>query len=117
MKVGMIPLWDKWGERHATTVLHLDSCEVIQVKTEETDGYTSLQLGVGEAKLSRVNITTAGHYKAAGLDPKRKLMEFRVTPDSLLPVGTKISSMHFTPGQVRRDVKRYILQISINIVP
>ena len=62
--------------------------------------YTSLQLGVGEAKLSRVNITTAGHYKAAGLDPKRKLMEFRVTPDSLLPVGTKISAMHFVAGQV-----------------
>lgn len=100
MKVGMLPLWDQWGERHATTVLHLDTCQVVQVKTMETEGYTALKLGVGQAKLSRVNITTAGQYKKAGLDPNRKLMEFRVTPDSILPVGTKIQAMHFIPGQV-----------------
>ena len=100
MKVGMLPLWDKWGERHATTVLHLDTCQVVQVKTDETNGYTALQLGVGEAKLSRVNITTAGQYAKAGLVPNRKLMEFRVTPDSIVPVGTKIQAMHFVPGQV-----------------
>jgi large subunit ribosomal protein L3 len=100
MKVGMLPLWDQWGERHATTVLHLDTCQVVQVKTNETEGYTALKLGVGQAKLSRVNITTAGQYKKAGLEPNRKLMEFRVTPDSILPVGTKIQAMHFIPGQV-----------------
>jgi large subunit ribosomal protein L3 len=104
MKVGMLPLWDQWGERHATTVLHLDTCQVVQVKTNDTEGYTALQLGVGQAKLSRVNITTAGQYKKAGLEPNRKLMEFRVTPDSILPVGTKIQAMHFIPGQVSRVV-------------
>lgn len=100
MKVGMLPLWDQWGERHATTVLHLDTCQVVQVKNNETEGYSALQLGVGQAKLSRVNIVTAGLYKKAGLEPNRKLMEFRVTPDSILPVGTKIQAMHFIPGQV-----------------
>lgn len=96
----MIAVWDKWAERHPATVLHLDECEVVQVKTLENEGYYSLQLGVGEAKPNRVNITTAGHYNKYGLKPKRHLGEFRVTPDALLPAGTKISAMHFVPGQV-----------------
>lgn len=100
MKVGMLPFWDKWGERHAVTVLQLDECEVVQVKTIENEGYTSLQLGVGEAKLKRVKATALGHYVKADVKPKRKLMEFRVTPDALLPIGTRISALHFVPGQV-----------------
>ena len=99
MKVGMLPIWDKWGERHAVTVLQLDECEVVQVKREETDGYTALQLGVGEAKSKRVKISAMGHYKRANVKPKRKLAEFRVTPDSLLPEGTRIRALHFLPGQ------------------
>lgn len=101
MKVGMLPVWDKWGRRYPTTVLQLDECEVVQVKTEETNGYTALQVGVGEAKLKRVKISLKGHYDKAGVKPKRDLQEFRVTPDALLPVGTRIRAMHFVPGQVR----------------
>lgn len=100
MKVGMLAIFDKWGERHAVTVLHLDNCQVVQVKKPETDGYMSLQLGVGEAKLKRVGISKRGQYEKHGLVPNRKLAEFRVSPDALLPVGTKISSMHFLPGQM-----------------
>jgi len=100
MKVGMLPVWDKWGERHPATVLHLDECQVVQVKTEENNGYYSMQLGVGEAKPSRVNISSQGHFDKFGVKPKRKLMEFRVTPDALLSPGTKISAMHFVPGQL-----------------
>jgi large subunit ribosomal protein L3 len=100
MKVGMIPLWDKWGSRFATTVLQLDECEVVQVKTNANEGYTAVHLGVGEAKLKRVNKPDLGHYKKADVKPKRKLMEFRVTEDALLPVGTQIKAMHFVPGQM-----------------
>eukprot|EP00601_Ochromonadales_sp_CCMP2298_P034030 CAMPEP_0173355134 /NCGR_PEP_ID=MMETSP1144-20121109/17584_1 /TAXON_ID=483371 /ORGANISM="non described non described, Strain CCMP2298" /LENGTH=292 /DNA_ID=CAMNT_0014303785 /DNA_START=279 /DNA_END=1154 /DNA_ORIENTATION=+ len=100
MKVGMIPVWDTWGTRHATTVLQLDNCEVVQVKTEETDGYTALQLGVGVAKPSRVKRSTAGHVGKAGVEPKRKLGEFRVSADALLPAGTLINALHFVPGQL-----------------
>lgn len=100
MKVGMLSIWDKWGERHAVTVLHLDECEVIQKKSLETDGYNALQLGVGEAKLSRVNISKMGHYAKYDITPKRRLGEFRVSPDMLLPEGTKIKAMHFLPGQL-----------------
>ena len=90
----------QWGERHPATVLHLDECQVLHKKTIETDGYTALQLGVGEAKASRVNITTAGQYTLSGATPKRKVAEFTVTPDALLPEGTKISALHFVPGQL-----------------
>lgn len=45
MKVGMLAIYDRWGIRYPTTVLQLDSCHVIQVKTEETDGYNAVQLG------------------------------------------------------------------------
>ena len=42
MKVGMLAIWDKWGERHAVTVIHFDDVTVLQVKKEETDGYTGI---------------------------------------------------------------------------
>jgi len=100
MKVGMMPVWDTWGTRHACTVLQLDQCQVVQVKTEESDGYTALQLGVGEKKHNRVNKTTAGHARKAGVLPKRYLSEFRVTPDALLQPGTQINATHFVAGQL-----------------
>ena len=52
----MLALWDSWGFRIPVTALQLDECHVTQVKTEETNGYTALQLGVGEAKLKRVKV-------------------------------------------------------------
>lgn len=97
----MLPIWDTWGERHAATVLQLDDCRVVQVKTSDTDGYCALQLGVGEAKISNVKKTAAGHYAKAGVVPKRRLAEFRVTPDAILPEGTQIKALHFVPGQAR----------------
>ena len=61
----MLAIWDKWGVRYPVTVLHLDSVQVIQVKTESDNGYTALQLGIGEAKIKRVNKPLLGHYKSA----------------------------------------------------
>jgi large subunit ribosomal protein L3 len=60
MKVGMLAIWDTWGVRVPVTVLHLDACQVVQVKSDEANGYTAMQLGVGEAKASRVNVSV--HY-------------------------------------------------------
>jgi large subunit ribosomal protein L3 len=103
----MLAIWDKWGVRYPVTVLQLDQCQVVQVKTEEENGYTALQLGVGEAKVKRVNKPLLGHFKAQlGADGSedihvsRKLMEFKVTPDCVLPVGTQIYATHFVPGQL-----------------
>lgn len=116
MKVGMLGVWDKWGVRYPVTVLHVDNCQVVQVKTEENNGYTALQLGVGEAKVKRLNMPQKGHFKAAAeagfkhvdvhnnnMDadfvPNRTLMEFKVSKDCLLDVGTPIYASHFVPGQ------------------
>lgn len=57
-------------------------------------------LGVGEAKSRRVNKVNLGHYKEAGVGPKRMLAEFRVTPDALLEPGMLIQARHFVPGQL-----------------
>ena len=72
----------------------------MQVKTPETDGYTSLQLGVGEAKPKNVNKPLTKHFETAGVAPKRKLSEFRVSRDAILPVGTWMNARHFVPGQL-----------------
>jgi large subunit ribosomal protein L3 len=57
----MLGIWDAWGVRIPVTILHLDACEVVQVKTDDENGYTALQLGVGEAKASRVNVSIIYH--------------------------------------------------------
>lgn len=100
MKVGMLTIWDKWGTRYASTVLQLDDCRVVQVKTLETDGYTALKLGVGEAKPRRVTSTMKGQFTKVGVLPKKKLGEFRVSADSLIEAGTQIQARHFVAGQV-----------------
>ena len=102
MKVGMLPFWNKWGERFAVTVLHLDDCRVLQIKLPSTDGYCALQLGVGDRKESRTKGTIAGQCRRAGVDIKRNIQEFRVTEDSVVPIGTPIRALHFVPGQVDR---------------
>lgn len=100
MKVGMLAYWNKWAERIPVTALQLDNCQVVQVKTQATDGYDGLQLGVGEAKLKRVKKPLLGHYSKFSLVPNRKLWEFRVSKDCLLKPGTKIPATHFVPGQL-----------------
>jgi large subunit ribosomal protein L3 len=100
MKVGMMAIWDAWGERHAVTVLQVDNCRVVEKKTPEKFGYTALQLTVGEAKLKRVPTGLLKHYNRAKVAPGRKLMEFRVTPDALIEPGTRIPATHFVAGQV-----------------
>lgn len=100
MKVGMLGIYDKWGKRYPVTVLQLDNCQVVQTKTEDTDGYNAVQLGVGEAKVKRVNKPLMGHFSKHSLVPNRKLMEFRVSKDCLLSPGTKIQATHFVAGQL-----------------
>jgi len=100
LKAGMMSDYDKWGNRLQLTVLMLDECEVVQVKTEAENGYTALQLGVSEAKVKNVTKPLDFHFRKAGVAPKRKLGEFRVKPDGVLPVGTAIHAAHFVPGQL-----------------
>lgn len=66
---------------------------------EETHGYTALQIGSTDRTPKNVTQPMMGHFNKAGVEPKRKLFEFEVTPDAVLPVGTELVASHFVPGQ------------------
>ncbi|KAF9970305.1 54S ribosomal protein L9, mitochondrial [Actinomortierella ambigua] len=98
-KKGMTAMWDEWGVRIPVTVLQLEQCQVVSVLTEEKNGYTALQIGSSDKSRKNVSMPLQGHFDAHGVEPKRKLFEFRVTPDAVLPVGTELVASHFVPGQ------------------
>jgi large subunit ribosomal protein L3 len=97
--MGMTRVFTETGDHVPVTVLKMDNCQVVGVRTEETDGYTAVQLGVGAAKVKRVSKPMRGHFAKAKVEPKRKLAEFRVSPDALLEVGAEITADHFVAGQ------------------
>ena len=68
-------------------MLQLDNWQVVQVKKDDTDGYTGVQIGAGEVKPKNVNKPDAGHYAASNVPAKRKLWEFRVSRDAILSPG------------------------------
>ncbi|HTY68381.1 MAG TPA: 50S ribosomal protein L3 [Alphaproteobacteria bacterium] len=98
-KVGMTRVFTDGGDHVPVTVLKLDQCQVVAVRTAEKDGYTAVQLGIGKAKVKNVGKPMRGHFAKAKVEPKRKLAEFRVTKDALLEVGAEITAAHFVPGQ------------------
>ncbi|EES00497.1 hypothetical protein BDA96_03G118100 [Sorghum bicolor] len=99
VKCGMSAMWDKWGAKVPITVLWVDDNVVTQVKTAEKEGFFALQLGAGQKKEKHLTKPEVGHFRAQGVPLKRKLREFPVTEDALLPVGTTITVRHFLPGQ------------------
>ena len=98
-KVGMTRVFDTEGAHVPVTVLKVDNCQVVQVRTAERDGYTAIQLGVGKAKVKNVTKPMRGHFAKAKVEPKRKLVEFRVSADALVEVGAELSAAHFLTGQ------------------
>lgn len=98
-KVGMTRLFNDKGEHVPVTVLRVDNCQVVAVKTKERDGYVALQVGVGKAKVKRVTQPMRGHYAKAKIEPKKKLVEFRVSADAVVEAGTELTVAHFVPGQ------------------
>jgi large subunit ribosomal protein L3 len=97
-KLGMTRLFEE-GRHVPVTVLRLDNCQVVAQRTEETSGYTAVQLGAGKAKVKNVTRAQRGHFAVAHVEPKRKLAEFRVTADNMLDVGAEITANHFVSGQ------------------
>ena len=88
------------GSHIGVTVLQVEDCEVVAVRTAEKDGYTAVQLGVGRAKTKNVTKPMRGHFAKAKVEPKRKVGEFRVAEDALLEVGARLSAEHFVEGQL-----------------
>jgi large subunit ribosomal protein L3 len=98
-KLGMSRVFNETGEHIPVTVLKVDNCQVVAVRTEEKDGYTALQLGAAAAKVKNVTRANRGHFAKAKVEPKRKLAEFRVSSDAVLDVGAELSAGHFVAGQ------------------
>ena len=98
-KVGMTRLFTEAGEHIPVTVLKLDGCQVVAHKTSDKNGYTALQLGSGTAKASRVTRAERQRFAIAQVVPKRKIAEFRVSPDNMIEVGAEITADHFIQGQ------------------
>ncbi|PWE27467.1 50S ribosomal protein L3 [Pararhodobacter marinus] len=98
-KLGMTRLFMEDGKQVPVTVLQLDSLQVVAQRTADTDGYTAVQLGAGTAKAKRVSAPMRGHFAKASVAPKRKLAEFRVSPENMINVGEEITADHYFEGQ------------------
>src|ERR1700704_2389752 len=98
-KLGMSRVFTEDGNHVAVTVLRVANCQVVAQRTQERDGYTALQLGVGVAKVKNVPKPMRGHFAAAKVEPKAHVAEFRVSEDALVDVGAEITAAHFVAGQ------------------
>ncbi|MEX3016896.1 50S ribosomal protein L3 [Gymnodinialimonas hymeniacidonis] len=98
-KVGMTRLFMEDGKQIPVTVLQLDKLQVVAKKTSDSDGYSAVQLGAGTAKAKRTSAPMRGHFAKANVEPKRKLVEFRVDAENLLDVGEEIIADHYFEGQ------------------
>lgn len=100
LKLGMTQLWNKNGESMAVTLLQVIDNQVVMVRTKEKEGYYALQVGaIDHPKLQNVKKPMLGQFQRAGVPPKRKLIEFKVTRNALLPAGMHLDTSHYVPGQ------------------
>ena len=98
-KVGMTRIFTEAGEHVPVTVLRLENLQVLAHRTVEKNGYTAIQVGGGTRKASRLTKSERASFAKVEVEPKRKLAEFRVSPDNLIEVGAEITADHFVPGQ------------------
>ena len=99
-KVGMTQIFDEKGLVVPVTVIEAGPCNVVQVKTVETDGYDAIQLGFGEVKEHKVNKPEMGHFKKANVKAQKHLREFRVKDLSTVKVGDVIKVDSFEQGDI-----------------
>jgi large subunit ribosomal protein L3 len=98
-KLGMTRIFTDAGEHVPVTVLKVDACQVVAHRTMDKNGYVALQVGVGKAKVKNVSKAERGRFAVAQVEPKKKIAEFRVSEDALIPVGAEITADHFVAGQ------------------
>ena len=99
-KVGMTRLFQADGRHVPVTVLQLDGVQVVGRREQDRDGYTAVQLGAGSAKAKNVAKPQRAAFGKAEVEPKAKVVEFRVAEDALLDVGAEITADHFVAGQL-----------------
>ena len=98
-KVGMTRIFSDNGAHVPVTVLQMENCQVTSQRTVEKDGYTALQIGVGTRKVKNVSKAQRGQFSKAGVEPKAKVAEFRVSEDAVVEVGATLGANHYVNGQ------------------
>ena len=98
-KIGMSAYFAGNGQHIPVTVLRVDNCQVVAHRTDTVDGYTAVQLGVGQAKVKNISKPMRGHFSKSKVEPKRQVFEFRVSDDALVDIGKEITAGHFIKGQ------------------
>ena len=98
-KIGMTRLFQADGTHVPVTVLKLDGCAVVGIRTKEKDGYTAVQLGSGFARPKNTNKAERGQFAKAEMEPRKKVAEFRIDEKNMLEVGDAIQADHFVVGQ------------------
>lgn len=98
-KLGMTTTYSGEGEQVPVTVLQVENCQVVAKMTAEKNGYNAVQLGVGAAKAKNTSKAMRGHFAKAKVEPKRKVVEFRVAENALVEPGEELLASHFVEGQ------------------
>ncbi len=101
-KRGMTRLFTETGASVPVTVIEVEPNRITQIKSDETDGYTAVQVTIGERRATRVTKAMAGHFKKAGTEAGRGLWEFRASAEQLegLEAGGEIKVDQFEAGQI-----------------
>lgn len=98
-KLGMTRIYTEDGDHVPVTVMQLDGCQVVGQRTDEKNGYTAVQLGAGVKKAKRATKADRGRFAVANVEPKAKVVEFRVSPENMIGVGEEIIADHYYEGQ------------------
>jgi len=101
-KLGMTRIFNEKGESVPVTIIEAGPCPVVEVKTEETDGYNAIQMGFGRRKPVNVNRPAKGHFEKAGVEPAKILREIRVNDPSGYEVGSEVKADLFQAGDLVR---------------
>ncbi|MBA4370502.1 MAG: 50S ribosomal protein L3 [Coriobacteriaceae bacterium] len=96
-KLGMTQIWSEDDKLIPVTVIEAGPCVVSQVKTEERDGYRAAQIAFGEIKPTKVTKPQAGHFKKAGVEPRRHVAEVRLEDGEEYRIGEQITVEAFEP--------------------
>ncbi|MBL4618839.1 MAG: 50S ribosomal protein L3 [Alphaproteobacteria bacterium] len=99
-KMGMTRIYAEDGEHIPVTVVQLEGCQVVGQRSVEKNGYTAVQLGAGVKKAKRVTKAERGQFAKANVEPKAKLVEFRVSEENMVDIGAELSAEHFLIGQM-----------------
>lgn len=99
-KVGMTQIWDEDNRIVPVTMLRVQPCRVVQIKTPERDGYSALQVTFGQRDARKLNMPEAGHFAAAGVAAGEKLVELRLDDVSGYEVGQEITAASFAAGDL-----------------